>query len=103
MLAPTASIGPTRVPYRPIPPANHGYRVGHIQRQVRREFILSDGRPLSTGELIRRAYPHLRIFASWHYREVRRAARRWGVPIGGGRGRNGILWAPIPPDAKTEG
>lgn len=48
------------------------YRIGRIQRQVRRAFIASGGKPLTSSELVRRAYPRLRgTLESWCYRAVR--------------------------------
>jgi hypothetical protein len=79
----------------PKPPKNQKWRVGRVQRQVRRAFLASNGKPLSTAELIRRAYPRLRKFESWRYRQVREAAERWAVRIGvaGLRGEP-VLWMP---------
>src|SRR5262249_23195815 len=71
-------------------------RIGRIQRAVRRGFIASQGEPLSTSQLVARAYPRLKAFAIWQYAQVRSAAARWCVRIGRVRGRRGIavLWSP---------
>jgi hypothetical protein len=72
-------------------------RVGRIRRAVRRGFILSDGAPILTRDVLERAYPRLRRFASWHYLAVRRALRLEGARVIArsrfGRGRP-AFWAP---------
>jgi hypothetical protein len=76
------------------PPKNQTWRIGHVQRRVKRGFIASAGKPVTTGELIRRAYPRQTKFESWQYAQVRQAAERWAKRIGTvGRG-GAILWAP---------
>lgn len=69
-------------------------RVGRVQRQVFRAFIVSNGRPRTTGQLIRYCYPRLTRFEHWHYNGVKRAAQRFAMQIAtsaGGRGK-GALW-----------
>ncbi len=80
------------------PPKNQRWRIGHVQRQIKRSFVAGDGKPLTTGDLIRRAYPRLTKFDSWQYAQVRLSAERWAVRIGTAPGRHGasILWAPKP-------
>ena len=73
------------------------HRIGHIQRQVKRAFIASLGRPLSTSQLLIRAYPRQQgPFASWQRRAVRQAADRWAVRAGrSSRGKGTpIMWLP---------
>ena len=70
-------------------------RIGRIKLAVRREFILSDGHPITIGQVLRRGYPGLRRFTSWHYLAARRALRKEAVIVGHnrfGRGRAN-LWA----------
>jgi hypothetical protein len=77
------------------PPKNQRWRVGHVQRQIKRALIASNGKPLTTSELMRRAYPRLTKYQSWRYRQVREAALRWAVRVGRsgiGTGRP-LLWA----------
>ena len=84
------SVAPTRTSrkaYVPIPPKNHGYRVGRVQRQIRRAFIASNGQPLSTSTLIRWCFPKLKTLPSWHYKSVRVAAARFAKRVG--RSENG--------------
>jgi len=74
-------------------------RVGRIRRAVKREFILSDGRPILSRQVLERAYCRLRRFTTWHYLAVRRALRSEGATVIArnrfGRGR-ACLWAPKP-------
>ena len=72
-------------------------RVGRLQCQVRRAFIAANGRPLSTTDLLRWCYPHLRRFDRWRCQNVRRAAPKFAESIGRRRSRGvPILWAPKP-------
>lgn len=72
-------------------------RVGHLQRQVRRAFIAANGRPLSTTDLLRWCYSHLRRYERWRCQNVRRAARKFAESIGRRRSRGvPILWSPKP-------
>src|SRR5215472_3103108 len=76
------------------PPKNQDWRIGHVQRQVRRCFVAAGGRPLTTGELIRWTYPRQTKFESWQYAQARLSAERWAVRVGtAGRGA-AILWSP---------
>jgi hypothetical protein len=64
---------------------------GRIQTMLRRQFIVAD-KPLTTPELVRLIYP--RQTQDWHYRQVRRAARRFAVEVARRRSRGfPILWA----------
>ena len=70
-------------------------RLGRIKRAVRRQFILSDGKPILTRSVLERAYPRLRKFTWWHYLAARRALRQEAIVVGRnrfGRGRP-ALWA----------
>lgn len=72
-----------------------GSRIGRIKRAVRRQFILSDGRPILTRSVLERAYPRLRRFTDWHYLAARRALRQEAMVVARmrfGRGRPN-LWA----------
>ena len=73
-----------------------GKRFGRIKRAVQRCFILSDGQPILTRNVLERAYPKLRHFTDWHYLAARRALRHHAEVIARnrfGRGRP-CLWAP---------
>ena len=70
--------------------------IGHIQRAVRRSFIIAGGAALTTGELARQAYPRVTRLKNWHRLRVREAAPRFAVPLGRakvGRGRP-VIWRP---------
>jgi hypothetical protein len=69
---------------------------------IRYAFERSNGKPLSTGQLVKEVYGlQLRLqrkpLKSYHYLAVRRALRKVAVPIGRSstRGRS-TLWQPIP-------
>jgi hypothetical protein len=69
-------------------------RIGRIRRAVKRCFILG-GDMISIGDVLRRAYPRLQRFSSWHYLAARRALRKEATIVGRkrfGRGRP-ALWA----------
>jgi hypothetical protein len=77
------------------PPKNQRWRIGHVQRQVKRSFVASGGQPLTTGDLIRRAYPRQTKFESWQYAQVRQSAERWAVRMGTASQRGEpVLWKP---------
>jgi hypothetical protein len=72
----------------------------YIARTIRYAFERSNGKPLSTGQLVKEVYGlQLRVerkpLKSWHYQNVRRALRKVAVPIGRSstRGRS-VLWRP---------
>jgi len=74
----------------------------HIASMIRYAFEHSDGKPLSTAQLVERIYGwQLRLqrkpLKSYHYLAVRRALRKVAVPIGRAstRGRS-VMWKPIP-------
>ena len=74
----------------------------HIARMIRYAFECSNGKPLSTGQLVNEIYGwQLRLKGkakqSYHYEAIRRALRKVAVPIGRAstRGRS-TLWQPIP-------
>jgi hypothetical protein len=74
----------------------------YIARTIRWAFERSNGKPLSTGQLVKEVYGlQVRVerkpLKSWHYQNVRRALRKVAVPIGRAstRGRS-VLWQPIP-------
>jgi hypothetical protein len=65
-----------------------------MRRAVSREFILSDGQPITVRSVLERAYPRLRRFKSWHYDAARKVLRRSATIIARnrhGRGRP-ALW-----------
>ena len=69
-------------------------RFGRIKIAVRREFILADGRLISTPAVLRRAYPRLKRFTRSHYLAAYRALRQLAVMVARnrfGRGRP-ALW-----------
>src|SRR6516225_5347078 len=74
----------------------------YIASMIRYAFERSNGKPLSTGQLVEQIYDwQLRVQGkpkkSYHYEAVRRALRKVAVPIGRSstRGRS-VLWQPIP-------
>ena len=74
----------------------------HIARMIRYAFECSNGKPLSTGQLVEQIYGwQLRLqrkpLKSYHYLAVRRALRKVAVPIGrtSTRGRS-VMWKPLP-------
>jgi hypothetical protein len=72
--------------------------VGRVQRQVRRAFIASNGRALTTAQLARWCYARGGRLQPWHYRNIKQAARRWAIQIDrcrGGRG-HAVTWQPRP-------
>jgi hypothetical protein len=78
---------------RPLLRANP-YRVGRVQRQVRRAFIVK-GSPLRIQALLAHCYPRSTTYARWQRDAVHRALRRFGKPLGRVAGRGGpMLWAP---------
>jgi hypothetical protein len=40
-------------------------RLGRVKQAVRREFILSNGRPITARQVLARAYPRLKRFIPW--------------------------------------
>jgi len=72
-------------------------REGRVMRQIRRCFVVADGRPLCVGDLLPRVYPHLDRYKHWHRWSCRRALLRYAVPVGraDAQGRP-IIWAPKP-------
>jgi hypothetical protein len=71
-------------------------RLGRIKLAVRREFILSDGHPITIRQVLQRGYPRLRRFTAWHYLAARRALRREAMVIARCRYGSGRpnLWVP---------
>ena len=72
----------------------------YIARMIRYAFECSNGKPLSTGQLVNEIYGwQLRLKGkakqSYHYEAIRRALRKVAVPIGRAstRGRS-ALWQP---------
>jgi hypothetical protein len=71
-------------------------RLGRVKQAVRREFILSNGRPITARQVLARAYPRVKRFIPWHYQSARRALQQFGVVVARnrhGRGRPN-LWLP---------
>ena len=60
-------------------------RVGRVERSVRRALIASNGKPISTSEIMRWAFPAAR-WPLWvwilRYWSVHRAARKFAVRAG---------------------
>src|SRR6516164_6063281 len=74
----------------------------YVARMIRYAFERSNGKPLSTGQLVEQIYGwQLRLRGkpkrSYHYEAIRRALRKVAIPIGRSstRGRS-TLWQPIP-------
>jgi hypothetical protein len=80
----------------PKPPKNHAYRVGRVQRQIRRAFIANNGQPLTTNVLMRWAYPQLRKPFHWCYRQLWEAAERYATRIGRSKTGSGRPWLWVP-------
>ena len=78
-------------------------RVGRVQRQVRRAFIVADGKPLCIADLLPRCYPRARQYTVWQRWCVHRALRKYGQRIGRSKTGRGcpIVW--LPSDYRTEG
>ena len=74
-----------------VPPIN---RVGRIQRQIKRAFVVSGGQHLLTIDLLEHAYPRVTHYEPWHYVSVYRAATKFAVRVGGRRAF--IIWGPKP-------
>lgn len=74
------------------------YRVGRIQRQIRRAFIAHGGSPLNIGQFLEWAYPASERHPIWHRTNVHRALRRFAVSLGRIPDRPGrpCVWAPTP-------
>src|SRR5262249_5393549 len=75
-------------------------RDGRLLKQLRYAFIASNGKPLSTAELLPICYAIETAWGeikTWHRINLRRAAKRVARPIGRAttRGRP-IIWEPIP-------
>ena len=71
--------------------------IGRIQRAVRRAFFASFGQPLTSVDILRRAYPRVSPpYPAWRYWNVHRAAAKFAVVVRRGRTRQGLLWAPKP-------
>ena len=67
-----------------------------VRRAVSRCFIVSNGQPILTREVLSRAFPKQQRFSSWHYWSAYRALRGVAVVVGRhrfGRGRPN-LWKP---------
>jgi hypothetical protein len=62
-------------------------REGRVMRAVRRALIAASGRPLTTRDLLRWAYPKLERFQCWHYWSIYRTAPRYAV-------KDGRYWVP---------
>ena len=56
-------------------------RIGRVQRQILRAFIVSDGQPLLISDLLARCYPRVEYFKKWHRNGVHAALRRFGVSL----------------------
>ena len=56
-------------------------RLGRVKRAVRRQFILSNGKPILTRSVLERAYPRLSRFTDWHYLAARRALRQEAIVV----------------------
>ena len=84
-----------------IPPQSP-FRVGRIQRAVKRSFIANPGCPLTTGQLLKRAYPRQQRYQHWQYAQVRLSSERFAQRVGVARNQRGkpVLWAPKPAEPK---
>ena len=86
--------GPTFL-FRPKNP----YRVGRVQRAAQRELIAADGEPVTTTEIMRRAYPRLTTFPDWLNSQARLSATRFAISVGRSTSGSGRprLWKLKPP------
>ena len=78
MVALTLSARASRI----IIPPQSPFRVGRIQRAVKRAFIAGPDSPLSTVDLIKRAYPRQQRYQHWQYAQVRLSAERFAQRVG---------------------
>jgi hypothetical protein len=70
-------------------------REGHVQRAVRRCFIAGNGRPRSSADFLRWAFPKLGRYQGWHRWSVKRALLKYAVPIGRGSSQGcPVIWQP---------
>ena len=70
---------------------------GRVQKAVRRALIASDGKPVSTSEIMAWAFPRLDGrygHGSWRYWSAHRSARKFAVRVGKRGGT--VVWAPRP-------
>ena len=65
-------------------------RLGRVQKQIKRAFIASGGKPLRIADLLPRCYPAVRGFKLWHRTNVHRAIDKVARPIG--RDGKGVIW-----------
>jgi hypothetical protein len=76
-------------------------RDGRLKRRVRRAFLWSGGKPLTTTELVRQCYFSVNFqgeeIKSWHRTNVSRVADLFAIRIGRAtsQGRP-IMWSPRP-------
>ena len=56
-------------------------RLGRIKLAVRRELILSNGRPITICQVLQRGYPRQQRLTAWHYLAARRALRKEAIVI----------------------
>jgi hypothetical protein len=70
-------------------------REGRLRKQIRRAFVASGGKPLTTGQLAAYCYPRLKRYGCTRYARIRRAAGRLAYRIGRLRtGGRPLVWAP---------
>ena len=62
----------------------------HLARQIRRALIALG--TATTRQLVEWAYRGIKVPANWHYWNVRRCCRYYGIKVVGVRGRS-LLWA----------
>ena len=63
----------------------------HLGRQIARALQAYD-RPLRTAEMLPWAYPRTEKYLGWHYQNIRRHCRMFGLQPVGTSGRS-LLWA----------
>jgi hypothetical protein len=79
--------------------ADRSFRVGRIQKQIRRCLIALD-RPATIRDLLEWCYPRLTEFRPWHRTNVHRAVPKFAVPVGPTRERFASLWT-LAPNGQT--
>jgi hypothetical protein len=71
--------------------ADRSFRVGRIQKQIRR-CLIALNRPATIRDLLSWCYPRLTEFKPWHRTNVHRAVLKFAKPIGQTRQRVASRW-----------
>jgi hypothetical protein len=78
--------------------AGRPHRVGRLQRQIRRAFVSSNGRPLTIGELLGWCYAGAAHHPRWHTWDIHRSLPKVAEPLGRIPNTQGraMRWSPKP-------